>query len=255
MRTQPFQHTATPTHTHPSQSTSFPLDTGTGWDNISAEGKDLVRSLLHRDPRHRYGIAEVLNHPWMIHRAPALQMDTAYISRIKSLSLRQQLRLFFLRNDIESGHKERRDRVHRIFPFLKAPLETMTSLGEPSGGGSSVSDSRSAQFGDKLQNMKNLLIRSYSEGSSSDDGDCRGVTGGLTCIGRTSSSLARSIAAGKINYGLFVSLLLQCQLPELAQPEVFSIFDIDGSGRLGNCVYHCYIHATLIYYTLCHRNN
>ncbi|CAE7552428.1 unnamed protein product, partial [Symbiodinium microadriaticum] len=206
---------------------------GTGWDGISDEAKDLVKNLLRRNPRRRYGIAEALNHPWMIRRAPAVHMDTAYLARIKSLSLRQQLRSFFLRNDIETGHRERRDRVHRIFPFLRATVESVGSVDveamslDPAQSQSQV-EHRSTVFSDKLQNMKKLIIRSYSQGSTSSED-----TDKSRCLSRSSStSLSRSIAAGKISYGVFVSLLLQCQLPELARPEVFSIFDIDGGGTI-----------------------
>jgi serine/threonine protein kinase len=188
---------------------------GMGWDHISDEGKDLVAKLLRKNPIRRYGINEVLNHPWMIHRAPEVSMDSAYVKRIKGLGLRQQLRSFFLRNDIIASHKERRERVKRIFPFLSGSLETLQSP-KQSAAEVSYNEANSAKFQNKLQTMKRIIVKSYSSSSASDEHD----------------SVGKSVVAGKISYPAFVSLLLNCQLPELAQPEVFNIFDITGGGSI-----------------------
>ena len=34
------------------------------WDRISAEAKDLVHLLVHKDPRQRISASEALKHPW-----------------------------------------------------------------------------------------------------------------------------------------------------------------------------------------------
>lgn len=36
------------------------------WDNISIEAKDLVSGLLQVNPRARYTMDQVLNHPWIL---------------------------------------------------------------------------------------------------------------------------------------------------------------------------------------------
>jgi len=35
------------------------------WNNVSAEGKDLISKLLAKDPKKRVSITEVLDHKWI----------------------------------------------------------------------------------------------------------------------------------------------------------------------------------------------
>ena len=46
------------------------------WDNISADGKDLVKKLLELDVKKRLTAAQVLAHPWM-GAAPTVALDGA----------------------------------------------------------------------------------------------------------------------------------------------------------------------------------
>ncbi|KAK3515506.1 hypothetical protein QTP70_024197 [Hemibagrus guttatus] len=42
--------------------------TGGYWNSVSAEAKDLVSKMLHVDPHQRLSAAQVLRHPWIIHK-------------------------------------------------------------------------------------------------------------------------------------------------------------------------------------------
>ncbi|XP_051969717.1 ribosomal protein S6 kinase alpha-3 isoform X3 [Xyrauchen texanus] len=42
--------------------------TGGYWNSVSAEAKDLVSKMLHVDPHQRLTAAQVLRHPWIIHK-------------------------------------------------------------------------------------------------------------------------------------------------------------------------------------------
>uniref|UniRef100_A0A7E4VL40 Protein kinase domain-containing protein n=1 Tax=Panagrellus redivivus TaxID=6233 RepID=A0A7E4VL40_PANRE len=50
----------------------FPED----WDMVSDEAKDLINHLLVKDVNARYTAEEVLNHPWVVHEAPQLPLQT-----------------------------------------------------------------------------------------------------------------------------------------------------------------------------------
>ncbi|GAA6069278.1 ribosomal protein S6 kinase alpha-3 isoform X1, partial [Tachysurus ichikawai] len=42
--------------------------TGGYWNSVSAEAKDLVSKMLHVDPHQRLTAAQVLRHPWIVHK-------------------------------------------------------------------------------------------------------------------------------------------------------------------------------------------
>ncbi|XP_041924476.1 ribosomal protein S6 kinase alpha-3 isoform X2 [Alosa sapidissima] len=42
--------------------------TGGYWNSVSAEAKDLVSKMLHVDPHQRLSAAQVLRHPWIVHK-------------------------------------------------------------------------------------------------------------------------------------------------------------------------------------------
>ncbi|KAL2094447.1 hypothetical protein ACEWY4_009166 [Coilia grayii] len=51
--------------------------TGGYWNSVSAEAKDLVSRMLHVDPHQRLSAAQVLRHPWILHkdRLPQYQLQ------------------------------------------------------------------------------------------------------------------------------------------------------------------------------------
>ncbi|KPP75413.1 ribosomal protein S6 kinase alpha-3-like, partial [Scleropages formosus] len=51
--------------------------TGGYWNSVSAEAKDLVSKMLHVDPHQRLTAAQVLRHPWIVHRdqLPKFQLN------------------------------------------------------------------------------------------------------------------------------------------------------------------------------------
>eukprot|EP00602_Paraphysomonas_sp_CaronLab_P010587 CAMPEP_0185036004 /NCGR_PEP_ID=MMETSP1103-20130426/28324_1 /TAXON_ID=36769 /ORGANISM="Paraphysomonas bandaiensis, Strain Caron Lab Isolate" /LENGTH=542 /DNA_ID=CAMNT_0027573351 /DNA_START=166 /DNA_END=1792 /DNA_ORIENTATION=- len=177
---------------------------GTGWDSISPSGKNLVAGLLEKNPTARLSCADVLNHPWIIHLAPEIDLGAEYFSRIKSLAHRQQLKSFFLMNNIQTTNRDRRERLKSVLPFLQSEAPCRNTAGE---------------FEGKLRNMKNMVVRSLSPTKS-----------GSSITSFQQGTL--NIPSGKINYGTYVSLLLRSGLPELANPQVFNIFDISRNGYI-----------------------
>ncbi|CAA2967997.1 calcium-dependent kinase 17-like [Olea europaea subsp. europaea] len=59
------------------------------WPSISNGAKDLVRKMLHSDPKHRLTAGQVLNHPWIKEdgKAPDTPLDNAVLSRLKTTTL------------------------------------------------------------------------------------------------------------------------------------------------------------------------
>jgi len=241
--------------------------TGIGWDNISDAAKDLVRRILTKDPSQRATIDEILHHPWLVDQAPDDDLGEEYVTRIKQLALRQKLRTFFLDHKIASDNLNRRENLHKVLPFLRergdssldgdvnveqsfnfklhnlkqmivktvsrpqmsspTPFHSKSSPHHPAKN--SHSNIREARKG-------NLFSRRWSqEEVRTNVGKHEQVRRGL---GEKSKSERNGIhedmdtAEGEINYATFVEILLQCGLPELANPAVFTIFDIGNSGTI-----------------------
>jgi len=91
---------------------------GVGWDNISAEAKDLVRRILTRRPESRISAKDILQHPWIVSEAPDVKMGDDYFARIKQLALRQKLKCFFLDSRLEERNQVRKNQLQLLLPFL-----------------------------------------------------------------------------------------------------------------------------------------
>jgi serine/threonine protein kinase len=92
--------------------------TGSAWENISNEAKDLISHLLDANPSHRYGTQQILAHPWLNGSASQVTLDDAYFERVRSLALRSKLRKFFTEINIEELNKSRRASLQQALPFL-----------------------------------------------------------------------------------------------------------------------------------------
>ncbi|KAG5120782.1 hypothetical protein JHK84_039122 [Glycine max] len=69
------------------------------WPSISPAAKDLVRKMLHSDPRQRLTSYEVLNHPWIKEdgEAPDTPLDNAVLNRLKQFRAMNQFKKVALR--------------------------------------------------------------------------------------------------------------------------------------------------------------
>ncbi|EXC12960.1 Calcium-dependent protein kinase 2 [Morus notabilis] len=69
------------------------------WPSVSDSAKDLVKKMLHRDPKKRPTAHEVLCHPWVQVDgvAPDKPLDSAVLSRLKQFSAMNKLKKMALR--------------------------------------------------------------------------------------------------------------------------------------------------------------
>ena len=61
----------------------------------------------------------MLKHPWVTEAAPDVHLGDSYITRIKHLALRQNMRKFFLNNDLSEKNRIRMDHVKGILRSAK----------------------------------------------------------------------------------------------------------------------------------------
>ncbi|PON75737.1 B3 domain-containing protein [Parasponia andersonii] len=69
------------------------------WPSISTGAKDLVRKMLHSDPKQRLTAFQVLNHPWIKEdgEAPDTPLDNAVLNRLKQFKAMNQFKKVALR--------------------------------------------------------------------------------------------------------------------------------------------------------------
>ncbi|KAH9775286.1 calcium-dependent protein kinase 1 [Citrus sinensis] len=72
------------------------------WPNISSSAKDIVKKMLHADPKERLSAAEVLNHPWMRVDGDASDkpLDIAVLTRMKQFRAMNKLKKVALKVSI-----------------------------------------------------------------------------------------------------------------------------------------------------------
>jgi Ca2+-binding EF-hand superfamily protein len=193
---------------------------GAAWDNISSEAKDLVDKMLTKDPLQRITIEGVLSHPWLQSPASETELGEEYNKRIKSLSLRQKLKRAFLAHNLHD-HLTLRESFQDALPFLKPPNESETSIAQD--------NSLAEEFNSRLLKLKEILVSAIfdssdlQEDSEADDGQ---ASRGLVMKRR------KLTHHGEIDYLAFCSLVETANLQILAAPEIFAIFDTDGSGTI-----------------------
>lgn len=92
---------------------------GVGWENISDSAKELVASILTKDPASRPTAEEMLSHPWVSGGAPDTDMGEAYYKRIKSLALKHKMKTFFQDHETLMANKLRKAKLRAVLPFLR----------------------------------------------------------------------------------------------------------------------------------------
>ncbi|EEC16687.1 phosphorylase kinase gamma subunit, putative, partial [Ixodes scapularis] len=68
--------------------------TGRQWDQISEYGKDVIQRMLCLDPRDRYTVEELLNHPWLKdrdHCAPRVHLQET-VDELRKFNARRKLK-------------------------------------------------------------------------------------------------------------------------------------------------------------------
>jgi serine/threonine protein kinase len=215
---------------------------GPGWDNISQSAKELVAGMLAKDPAQRLSVAEVLAHPWLHTSTSDMDMGDAYYDRIKNLVLKQKMKDFFLDHDISEGNKTRKAKLKAIVPYLAKHHRATTrnkleeeenAAAEEVKNAESISAGQEAEdFDDKIRHLRDVMIRSYSIGSehmaSPDEVRKDGSKSDLVKLRRASETKQMSV----LKFADFKRILNECDLPELANRQVFRIFDIGKNGEI-----------------------
>jgi serine/threonine protein kinase len=192
---------------------------GPAWDTISAEAKDLVDKMLTKDPLQRITIEEILSHPWLQSPASETELGEEYNKRIKSLSLRQKLKRAFLAHNLHD-HLTLRESFQDALPFLKPPTESENSIAQD--------NDLAEEFNSRLLKLKEILVSAIfdsselQEDSETDEQAVRGLV----------NKRRKLSHHGEIDYLAFCSLVETANLQVLAAPEIFAIFDTDGSGTI-----------------------
>ncbi|XP_046357232.1 calcium/calmodulin-dependent protein kinase type IV-like [Haliotis rufescens] len=62
------------------------------WDEVSENAKDLVRKMLHLDPKKRVTAAEALKHPWVMGKAARMDHMESTFDNIKEFNARRKLK-------------------------------------------------------------------------------------------------------------------------------------------------------------------
>ncbi|CAE7487487.1 CPK5, partial [Symbiodinium microadriaticum] len=92
---------------------------GVGWDNVSDQAKELVASILRKDPNERPTAQEILEHSWVAGGAPDTDMGAAYYKRIKNLALKQKMKTFFMDHETLLANKLQKAKLKAVLPFLR----------------------------------------------------------------------------------------------------------------------------------------
>lgn len=188
---------------------------GPAWDSISSEAKDLVDKMLTKDPKQRYSIDEILAHPWLQTPASTNELGEEWYKRIKGLSLKHKLKRAFLAHNIHD-HLSLKESFKDALPFLKSADESDSSIIQ--------NNSFSEEFNNRLLKLKEILVSAifdsseFQEDSEADEG-----------LQHKRRKLSHH---GEIDYMAFCSLVETANLGVLAAPEIFQIFDTDGSGTI-----------------------
>lgn len=242
---------------------SYHKMSGTGWDNISRQAKNLVANILRKEKSERFGADDILKHPWIESAAPTEILSKDYYSRIKTLVLRRKLRKVFLEHNIEESNKLRRQSLvkalHRSGTSFRSNDTLARDRPDDGEGGAAdpsqdaILESTDPNFGAKLYTLKRLVLAKLNPqyvdatadreraASAGGDGDSSGVISlpprkdAVLSVSPGTSFAEDPVSAAatvELNYEEFTEILISAGLTDLASAHVFSIFDIGGSGTI-----------------------
>jgi serine/threonine protein kinase len=197
------------------------------WAGISDDAKDLVDRMLTKDPQQRISIEEILGHRWLSGVAPDTDLGAEYENRIKNLALRQKIKTFFIANRIEEQHKFLRESFREVLPFLRPPDQLEVRPSDQSEVSIVDDDPISTNdFSARIMQLKEILVSAiYEQSHPNNDFEEEGKQMGH-------SKRRRLEHQGEIDFGIFCDLVSRAGLEVLAVPEVFNLFDLDGSGTI-----------------------
>ena len=66
------------------------------WDDVSDVAKDLIRSLLVRDPQQRLNAEQLLAHPWVIGEGTPRKQLPNVTQQIKEYNTRRKFKVIFI---------------------------------------------------------------------------------------------------------------------------------------------------------------
>ena len=237
--------------------------TGDGWDNISDDAKDLISKILKKNPTDRLTATEILSHHWVTGSASEKEMSNEYYHRIKHLALRQRMKKFFLDRNIAAGNKERKAKLQKALPFVRASNSPITVKRSLSGTNiqqkpRSYSVSRSITLSDvkmrrpssssgspnskgrdvKLNNLRTAFLAAATHPTTPKRKESEDTTHILEDFSNSHETTPNDPYNGEIDFSTFVSVLMECGLPELATHHVFNIFGKTFSSTIYNSNYY-----------------
>nr|GMD19143.1 calcium-dependent protein kinase 11-like [Ipomoea batatas]GMD59178.1 calcium-dependent protein kinase 11-like [Ipomoea batatas] len=170
------------------------------WPSISDSGKDLIKKMLHRDPKKRITAHDVLSHPWIVDDtvAPDRPLGSAVLSRLKQFSAMNKLKKMALRVIAERLSEEEIGGLRQLFRMI-----------DTDGSGSIT-------YEELKQGLKKV-------GSELTEADIQALM-----------HAADIDNSGTIDYGEFLAATLHLNKMEREENllAAFSYFDKDGSGYI-----------------------
>ncbi len=166
---------------------------------------------------------QLLVHPWLTSASPAHVMSSEYTTRIRSLALRQKMKKFFVDNSIEVENKVRREDLKHVIGSLSKQelskqiehivVDKMKSL---AAGLYPMPFNIRLIFYTTWLNYISLCLSVFVH-----------VEGAATAAAAAADS-----SSIEIDMPMFFQLLQAANLPDLAVPAVFNIFDLDKNGSI-----------------------
>jgi serine/threonine protein kinase len=227
---------------------------GLAWNSISDNAKDLVQKILVKDPNVRLSTFEILEHPWLQEGgAPEQELDAGYTKRIRKLALVHKMRTLFSDVGIQESSKLRRQSLVAALPFLDETMPLDEGSRSPEGIASFGNNDR--MFFQKLKLLKSGVLYAVSPFAVNEDTKHRSRrtrrtnsfhaddheeedADRISVLRRTSDSSMfmknhsswKDFDLAHITYPDYVSILHKVDLGQLANRQVFDIFDNNHSG-------------------------
>jgi calcium-dependent protein kinase len=174
------------------------------WMHVSEGAKNLIRMLLRTNPRHRYTAEQALNHDWILRtapRAPQVSLKDGLVDKLRGFRSESKLKkaaLHIIADQLSPAQ-------------IRSLRETFTALDQDNDGLLTLSELRDGLSKAGLRNVPNELRQIMASVSA----DCAN-------------------SSGAINYTEFLAATLDRRtfLHEDMCWTAFSVFDLDGDGRI-----------------------